>query len=276
MLTIHDSKQKVVTLKIKELFFLAGILGSDRLLGVEDPFRGYMAEDIALEWECVKTSLLDKGYLIQDQDSNELIMTPTVFSRVAIAGLSDRACWIRYTYSGKSYESYVHCTDERVVEVCRVADEPDSFRLCDLGNVREAIDVLIQRMKWSSHSPVEKPALMCSKKKFYDVMNDVKNKVVETVADELGQETSDPDGSLALARCLVNKESEGELRLLVWNGEGWNSQSAAFAASPVSNWLFRMSTAASDDWLVAALTTREQFHEMLLNWLKQPAGEEER
>jgi hypothetical protein len=37
-----------------------------------------------------------------------------------------------------------------------------------------------------------------------------------------------------------------------------------------------MSTAASDDWLVAALTTREQFHEMLLDWLKQPAGEEER
>lgn len=79
MLTVHDSKQKVVTLQIKELFFLAGILGSDRLLGVEDPFRGYMAEEIAMEWERVKTSLLDKGYLIQDQDTNELIMTPTVF-----------------------------------------------------------------------------------------------------------------------------------------------------------------------------------------------------
>ena len=39
MLTFHDSKQKVVTLQTKELFFLAGILGSDRLLGVEDPFR---------------------------------------------------------------------------------------------------------------------------------------------------------------------------------------------------------------------------------------------
>ncbi|QOS78447.1 hypothetical protein JNUCC31_27675 [Paenibacillus sp. JNUCC31] len=276
MLTVHDSKQKVVTLQTKELFFLAGILGSDRLLGVEDPFRGYMAEDIALEWERVKTSLLDKGYLIQDQDSNELIMTPTVFSRVAIAGLSDRACWIRYTHSGKSYESYVHCTDERVVEVSRVADEPDSFRLSDLGNVREAIDYLIQRMKWSGHSPAEKPALMCSKKKFYDVMNDLKNKEVQEVTDELVQETSDPEGSLALARCLMSKESEGELRLLVWNGEGWKSQSAAFAASTVSNWLFRMSTAASDDWLVAALTTREQFHEMLLDWLKQPAGEEER
>ncbi|WP_342555559.1 hypothetical protein [Paenibacillus sp. FSL R7-0652] len=276
MLTVHDSKQKVVTLQKKELFFLAGILGSDRLLGVEDPFRGYMAEDIAMEWECVKTTLLEKGYLIQDQDTNELIMTPTVFSRVAIAGLSDRACWLRYTISGKSYESYIHCTDERVVEVTRTADVPDSFRLSDLGNVREAIDILIERMKWSGHSPVEKPALMCSKKKFYDVMNGLEDCEVQAVADELSQETNDPEGSLALARCLVSKQSDGELRLLVWGQEGWQSQSAAFTASAASNWLFRMSTKASDDWLVAALTTKEQFHEMLLDWLKQPAGEEER
>lgn len=276
MLTVHDSKQKVVTLQLKELFFLAGILGSDRLLGVEDPFRGYMAEDIAMEWEHVKTSLLDKGYLIQDQDSNELTMTPTVFSRVAIAGLSDRACWIRYSNNGKSHESYIHCTDERVVEVSRIEGEADSFRLSDLGNVHQAVDFLIEKMKWSGRSPAEKPALMCSKKKFYDVLNGLHDKQEQTVADELALETNDPEGSLALARCLVNKESDGELRLLVWGDDGWTSQSAAFTSSAVSNWLFRMSTAASDDWLVAALTTREQFHEMLLDWLKQPAEEEER
>ena len=86
------------------------------------------------------------------------------------------------------------------------------------------------------------------------------------------QETNDPEGSLALARCLVGKQSDGELRLLVWGQEGWQSQSAAFTASEASNWLFRMSTTAADDWLVAALTTKEQFHEMLLDWLKQPAG----
>ncbi|CAI6034630.1 hypothetical protein PAECIP112173_00771 [Paenibacillus sp. JJ-100] len=276
MLTVHDSKQKVVTLKIKELFFLAGILGSDRLLGVEDPFRGYMAEDIAVEWERVKTSLLEKGYLVQDQDTHELIMTPTVFSRVAIAGLSDRACWLRYTIDGKSYESYIHCTDERVVEVTRAVDVPDSFTLSDLGNVREAVAVLIERMKWSGQSPMERPALMCSKKKFYEVMNGLKGCEVQTVAEELSQETNDPEGSLALARCLVNKQAEGEFKLLVWRQDGWQSQSAAFTASTVSNWLFRMSTKASDDWLVAALTTKEQFHEMLLDWLKQPAEEEER
>lgn len=276
MLTVHDSKQKVVTLKIKELFFLAGILGSDRLLGVEDPFRGYMAEDIAVEWERVKTSLLEKGYLVQDQDTNELIMTPTVFSRVAIAGLSDRACWLRYTIDGKSYESYIHCTDERVVEVTRAVDVPDSFTLSDLGNVREAVAVLIERMKWSGQSPMERPALMCSKKKFYDVMNGLKGCEVQTVAEELSQETNDPEGSLALARCLFNKQAEGELKLLVWRQDGWQSQSAAFTASAASNWLFRMSSKASDDWLVAALTTKEQFHEMLLDWLKQPAEEEER
>lgn len=42
-------------------------------------------------------------------------------------------------------------------------------------------------------------------------MNELENSGVQTVAEELEQETSDPEGSLALARCLVGKESDGSL-----------------------------------------------------------------
>lgn len=79
MLTFQASKQKLITLKAKELFFLAGVLGSDRLLGVEDPFKGYLAEELAEEWEQVKATLLEKGYLKRVDKGKELAMPPTVF-----------------------------------------------------------------------------------------------------------------------------------------------------------------------------------------------------
>lgn len=146
MLTFQASKQKLITLKAKELFFLAGVLGSDRLLGVEDPFKGYLAEELAEEWEQVKATLLEKGYLKRADKGKELAMPPTVFSRVAIAGLSNRACRIRYVRGGKQFEGYLHCTNERVVELVKSADEPDEYRLYDLGNVEKACETLIDKM----------------------------------------------------------------------------------------------------------------------------------
>lgn len=86
MLTFQASKQKLITLKAKELFFLAGILGSDRLLGVEDPFKGYLAEELAEEWEQVKATLLEKGYLKRVDKGKELAM-PLPFFKSRYRGI---------------------------------------------------------------------------------------------------------------------------------------------------------------------------------------------
>jgi hypothetical protein len=57
MLTTSEGHGTAISLEARELFFLAGILGSDRLLGVEDPFLGYLSEEIADEWE----RIFDRG-----------------------------------------------------------------------------------------------------------------------------------------------------------------------------------------------------------------------
>ncbi|MGV2788242.1 hypothetical protein GNF98_21690, partial [Clostridium perfringens] len=122
MLPIHASKQETITLNDKDFFFLAGIIGSDRLLGVEDPFVGYLTEEIAVEWEKTKQSLLSKQYLIQEE-GGELSIPPEVFSRVAIAGLAERACWLKYENQDSAFEGYLHVTDERVIQVCRSGED---------------------------------------------------------------------------------------------------------------------------------------------------------
>jgi hypothetical protein len=222
MLTFQASKQKLITLKSKELFFLAGVLGSDRLLGVEDPFKGYLVEELAEEWEHVKASLLEKGYLKQVEKGKELAMPPTVFSRVAIAGLSNRACRIRYTRDGKHFEGYLHCTNERVVELAKSDDEPDEYRLYDLGNVEKACETLIDKMGWVERLVPESPALMFSKQAFHEIYNQFAGEHASLISGKLTEASGDAEGSTRLAQTLSSRIAEGELQLLVWNGREWN------------------------------------------------------
>ncbi|GAB6989033.1 hypothetical protein [Paenibacillus pini] len=271
MLTIHASKQDTITLDNKEFFFLAGILGSDRLLGVEDPFLGYLSEDIAEEWETVRASLINKGYLIQEENEIELAMPPKVFSRVAIAGLAKRSCWLKYSQGNEQFEGYFHVTNERVVQVCRSDDENLIYRLDELGDVEEACSRLVEEMNFKNYSPAEVPALLLSKKKFGELFSQSPEMNIDTLSDELAAVTNDPEGSVALARCMKYRSTEGELRLSTWNGSGWETQNAAFIVNDSMNWLVRMSMSGEQDWLTASPASKKQFQEMLLLWLKQTA-----
>ncbi|MNH79522.1 hypothetical protein D3C87_208020 [compost metagenome] len=276
MVTANASQKAVITLETKELFFLAGILGSDRLLGIDDPFRGYLSEEIAEEWESAKNSLLSKGYLTQVNNGVELEMSPQVFSQVAIAGLAERACWVRYTNEEESFEGYLHVTDEKVVEVRKVYDSSREYQLLEIGNVRQASEVLVNRMRWNSKSPENMPALLLSRKQFNELYENSEHMSVEEISTELAESTDDHEGALALARCIKTRISDGELQLSVWGGTDWETQGAAFIVNESMNWLIRMSTKDDEDWLIATPTTREQFHTMLLLWLERPSEAEER
>ncbi|MDR0266678.1 hypothetical protein [Paenibacillus sp.] len=270
MLTIHASKQDTITLDNKEFFFLAGILGSDRLLGVEDPFQGYLAEEIADEWGVVKASLLEKGYLIEEENGIELAMPPKVFSRVAIASLAERSCWIRYRKNNKTFEGYLHATNERVVQVCK-SDKDSEYKLDELGTVDEASDRLLEEMELKDYAPIDAPALLLSKSKFGELYSSASALSLEDLSDELAAATNDPEGSIALSKCLKFLTVEGELHFSTWTGSRWETQSAAFVANDSMNWLIRMSVSGDQDWLTASPASKQQFQETLLLWLKQSA-----
>ncbi|WP_138493878.1 hypothetical protein [Paenibacillus pinistramenti] len=265
-----------VALSTKELFFLAGILGSDRLLGVEDPFAGYLADEIAEEWEKAKDSLLEKGYLTCGSTDNELTMLSEVFARVAIAGFAERACWIRYEHDEETFEGYLHVTNEKVIEVARGGENGDIYRLRELGNVEQTSISLVDRMKWRTDSLSDLPALLLSRRKFNELYKQSGAMDLEQLSNELFKSTGDIEASWALAKSLKNKISEGELQLSIWNEEGWESQGAAFIVGPSMNWLIRMSLRDEEDWLVATPATRRQLQDMLLLWLEEPPEREER
>lgn len=57
----------------KEIVLLAAFMKENNIIGVEDPFLGYLAEQIEIEWENVKRSLAEKDYITINDDKIEII-----------------------------------------------------------------------------------------------------------------------------------------------------------------------------------------------------------
>jgi len=269
MFSTHASKQDSILLDNKEFFFLAGILGSDHLLGVEDPFQGRLAEEIACEWHKTKTLLLEKGYLTRVKDENQLSITPAVFSRVAIACLAERACWIKFSVYGKTCESYLHVTNERVVRVSKGNEFTTCYRLDDLGTIEEACSRIMDEIDMQDGSHTDMPALFFSQQHFNELYEESHDLDVEVLSHKFAEVTDDIEGSISLAKCLKFRSGEGEFHLSIWTGHIWETQQAAFLMNGSVNWLVRKSIKSDQDWLVASPTCKKKFQNMLLMWLKE-------
>ncbi|SUA97766.1 Uncharacterised protein [Paenibacillus thiaminolyticus] len=265
-----------ITLDAKELYFLTGIIGSDRLLGIEDPFRGCLTDEIAEEWDRAKSALLKKGYLMEEPNGVELSMPPHVFSSVAVTGLAKRSCWVRYSHASEAFEGYLHMTDEMVIQRVRCNEDPNRYTLYEIGSVEEACRELIERMRWADQPETEMTSVILSKRHFHKLYEQAPQLTVEQMTCQLMTFDGEEEGALALARSMKNKVAEGEFLFLVWNEQDWDVQGLAFIIGDSCNWLIRKSSKGDEDWLTATPTTKEQFAQMFVQWDRQLAKDEGR
>ncbi|UHA75767.1 hypothetical protein KIK04_01325 [Paenibacillus sp. 481] len=272
----------------KELFFLTGIVGSERLLGVDDPFRGYLTEEIEAEWDKAKASLLEKGYILPQPNSYEYTMPAPVYDCMTITGLAEHACWVRYSHDMENFEGYVHVTQEQVVERIRLSASSEDIRLSMLGDTHRAWPAIVERMNWldtaieteAEESSVETahslPSVMLSKKLFHTFYEQVDNFTIDQLADVMNMAPEQEEGARAFATSMKQRTSEGEMMLFVWTERGWDVQGFAFLIGGSYNWLIRRSSRQNEDWLTATPTTKSQFIEMLIAWERHSISREGR
>ncbi|NEZ41717.1 hypothetical protein [Paenibacillus alvei] len=276
----HDGRSGIELSK-KELYFLAGIIGSDRLLGVEDPFRGYLTEEITEEWNKVKASLLRKGYLTEAPGGVELGIPSHVYSTVAVTGLANRSCWVRFLDTvaepgRKEYEGYFHFTDDLTIERVQAQGQADMYYFLEYGSTNEACSVIVNRMHWAEQDESDITAVMLSKRHFHKLYEQANELTVEQMVSQLMTFDGEEEGAVALAHSLKHRTASGEMLFLVWNEKTWDVQGAAFLVGGARNWLIRQSSKGDEDWLTATLTTKEQLESMLINWNRQHSMEEGR
>lgn len=59
---------KKYQIKKRELVFLAALMGENAIIGIEDPFTGWLAEQVTDEWNLSNPTMIEKGYLTLDEN----------------------------------------------------------------------------------------------------------------------------------------------------------------------------------------------------------------
>ncbi|AZK47686.1 hypothetical protein [Paenibacillus lentus] len=276
MLVADASPSGVVTLESKELIYLTDLLGANRMMGKEDPFRGFLLNELDEDRDHVRESLIEKGYLTPRGTEDVLTVPMNVMSSLVAVSLAEKACWVKYRTGTETYEQFLHIADEYVVKVEKSKDNPTLHQLDEISEVHHVCGSLAGKMMWNAHCPGELPALMLSRKQFEEIVRQLDYLDIEDVMVELMKFTDDQEGVISLAKCMKTNVAQGDIRFFSWNGDQWESQHAQFINNDSINWLLRSSTKVDEDWLIATPTQKHQFKEMLLHWFKEPCGYEGR
>ncbi|WP_110933019.1 hypothetical protein [Paenibacillus bouchesdurhonensis] len=272
MLIADASPSGVVTLESKELIYLTDLLGANRMMGKEDPFRGFLLNEPDEDSDLVRESLIKKGYLTPRGSEDVLTMPMHVMSSLVAVSLAEKACWVKFRKGTEMYEQFLHIADEYVVKVERSKDNPRLHQLDEISEVHNVCGSLAGNMMWNAHCPGELPALMLSRRQFEEIVRQLDYLDIEDVMVELLKITDDQEGVISLAKCLKTQVARGDIRFFAWNGDQWESQQAQFINNHSINWLLRSSTKVDEDWLIATPTQKDQFKEMLLHWFQEPCG----
>lgn len=272
MLIADASPSGVVTLESKELIYLTDLLGANRMMGKEDPFRGFLLNELDEDWDHVRETLIEKGYLTPRGTEDVLTVPMPILSSLVAVSLAEKACWVKYRTGTETYEQFLHIADEYVVKVEKSKDNPTLHQLDEISEVHHVCGSLAGKMMWNAHCPGELPALMLSRRQFKEIVRQLDYLDIEDVMVELLKITDDQEGVISLAKCMKTNVAQGDIRFFAWNGDQWESQHAQFINNHSINWLLRSSTKVDEDWLIATPTQKNQFKEMLLHWFKEPCG----
>lgn len=271
MIVANTSQESALTLDSKELYYLADLLGADCLDCMENPFRGYLQNEATENRDDVRESLIAKGVI--NRAVGDIAIPQEMFSRLAALLFSDKACWMKYKTGTQINEEFLHITNERVVTLERMPEDPTLHRMDEIGEVNKACGVLAGKLKWNMHTPGELPALLLSRRQFEEIVKHLDELEMDDILAELSKVSDDQEGIIALAKCMKTSVSHGDLRFYARHGENWERQSAKFINNHHMNWLIRTSSREDEDWLIATPTPSEKFQEMLQHWFQQPSGQ---
>lgn len=124
-----ENEALTITCSAQEMVFLASLLGADMVLGVDDPFTGWLADEIEEAWPRVRAGLAERRF-IEVQDDDNVVMDVAVAALVGTCAFPEASFVLTVTPAGGTADArYFHLTRHLAVEQTR---EADGYRLTAL------------------------------------------------------------------------------------------------------------------------------------------------
>ncbi len=264
-------ERPVLTCSCAELFFMAGLLGANRLLGVDDPFMGWLAGEIEEAWLQARQALESRSVLAASPDGG-LIMDTGAAAIVGTCAFPNASLVVTCTEAGgQPLTRYFHLTQSLAVEQALANGE------CQLAPMegsqavyRQITDLLGLR---EQRAPVGAGAVLIPEK----ALTEARAAAAETGAPAAGQVLLRAglagNTAEALAVALSAPVSNGALLGLALRGIAWETAGLGLLEGQHGLWHLRAIRRSAEDWVEITPCSAGQAREYIRRLMNRFAPE---
>jgi hypothetical protein len=143
-----------ITCSAHEFTFLARLLGANSLVGMIDPYIGWLSEEITAAWETARDSLAARGFLAIDANG-QVLPNPAVAALIATCAFPDASFILTNSAAtGHQEVRYFHCTRHLAIER---TEHGAGYQLAALSDAVAIYDRLRTLIAWDNRSAVSSP-----------------------------------------------------------------------------------------------------------------------
>ncbi len=273
MFALDSFNRRKLTLDEKELFFLAGMMGFNRVAGIRNPFPNDRTEEWINGWKQVGVSLLQKGYISGEVLEQLLAHPPYGQPNPNRNVVYKRGCCLRYSHIPEADQLAVnvhyYLNDDGIFEISLAEGLSGQYELTRLGALQQSCDHVLDQLHLNSYPAAEMPALTFPRQWFDDHVHLRDLFYLPEMTHELFAMTGDEEGARLFAGVIADNRLYAELQFSHLEPSGWQRQGAVLLADHTTNWIVRQMSRQEEDWVIAVPLDKEHFHNILLDWIDQ-------
>lgn len=227
-------QEKGVTLSNVELFFLCGLMGSQCLIGVADPFPGYLTEEIKEIWEDTQKSLIQRELLLPKGQG--LVPTAELQRLIGICGFPSKVGRFDLVQPKQRHQAHYYLREEAVVEKIAHQDKELKHTLTLLGNPEEATLQILQKLNFQHIKQVEVPEIHVQRATWDGLVKHAYQQEEAELSKLLQGEMSPGAGIEILRQALLTDFNLGQWVSMCWENKQWQMEQINFLISPEGQW----------------------------------------
>ena len=274
-----ENEAPVITCSAQEMLFLAGLLGADTLLGVDDPFFGWLTEEIEEAWQQAQESLVERRFL-EIQSDGDVVMDVAVAALVGTCAFPDASFILTYTPAGdQATTRYFHATRHLAVEQALSGESISTCRLTALEDARTVFERVTEIWQLNGQQAASSGSGVLPEADLTGARLAAVESGLEAAQMALREAGLDAPVAATLAEALVDPVANGALVALTRRETAWEVAGLGMLEGRNGLWRLRAFIRDGENWVETipcdATATCEAIRHVMNRVLPEPLSDAE-
>lgn len=245
-----DDQPLTIACSPSEALFLAGLLGATSLVGLADPFQGWLADEIEAAWADARASL-ERRRFIEVQPDGRIVMDIGVATLIATWALADASLLLTWTVPGGIAEnSNFHVRQRQVV--AQKTTEDGTIYLTPLEDISAAYRQVVQRLRLQDQVAAAGTRASLPEAVLARARVAAAERGAEAASAVLREARLPVVTADSLAEALARPVANGALAALARCGASWDVAGMGVLEGPAGLWRLRAFTQGGENWVEVA------------------------